>query len=219
MTSSEGIGITWPRSPSPNVVHQRPGGFAHEHDSRNCGRPHGVGLAGDDSNECQSQTGPDVQSRAEHGNSTLSGNLGGGNSSGGIFNYGGTLTLTNSTVSRNTAYFGGGISHRVGGTLTITDSGNTGSSNGRGIYNYSTVALTNSTVSGNTANNQGGGIFNYGGILTLTNGTVSNNTASTGGGIYNIHEDDVVRLVNTIIANSPFGGDCGGPVAITFPWE
>jgi hypothetical protein len=63
---------------------------------------------------------------------------------GGIWNNG-TLTVTNSTVSENTADSGGGI--LTGGTLTVT----------------------NSTVSGNTAADVGGGIFNSGGTLTVTN--------------------------------------------------
>jgi hypothetical protein len=70
---------------------------------------------------------------------------------GGIYSNGGTLTLTNSTVSRNTVYYlqGGGI-YSNGGTLT----------------------LTNSTVSGNVGTD-GGGIFNDG-TLTLTNTLVDN---------------------------------------------
>ncbi|MGB5696264.1 MAG: choice-of-anchor Q domain-containing protein [Polyangiales bacterium] len=72
-----------------------------------------------------------------------------GGEGGGIYNSGGTLTLTNSTVSGNTAEFGGG-----------------------GIYNYSsgTLTVTNSTVSGNTVFDSGGGIWNEtGGTLTVTN--------------------------------------------------
>ena len=65
------------------------------------------------------------------------------NSGGGIYNSG-TLTLTNSTVSGNSATSGGGaIFNNNAGTLT----------------------LTNSTLSGNTAGGHGGGILNYG---TLT---------------------------------------------------
>ncbi len=107
---------------------------------------------------------------------------------GGIYNDGGTLTLTNSTVSGNTAsYGGGGICNYGTATLTnSTVSGNTASSDGGGIYNYvGTLTLNNSTVSGNTASSEGGGIYNYG-TATLTNSTVSGNTASYGGGIYNV---------------------------------
>ena len=80
---------------------------------------------------------------------------------GGMLNSG-TLTLTNSTVSGNTATEAGGIYNNFGGTLTLansTVSGNTSGQNGGGIFNRldGTLVLTNSTVNGNTANTEGGG--------------------------------------------------------------
>jgi len=109
------------------------------------------------------------------------------NSGGGIFNLG-TLTLTDSTVSDNTAQVGGGINNS--GTLTLTNStvsGNTAQVYGGGISNNGTLTLTNGTVSGNNAGRDGGGIYiSNTGTLTLTNGTVSGNTVGRdGGGIYN----------------------------------
>ncbi len=109
------------------------------------------------------------------------------NVGGGILNNGGTLTLTNSTVSGNTAAGGGGIANE-GGTLT----------------------LNSSTVSGNTANGVGGGIYNSSGTLTLNNSTVNGNSATAGGGIY--RGGGTVTLKNTIVANSPTGGDCSGTI-------
>jgi hypothetical protein len=132
---------------------------------------------------------------------------------GGIYNLG-TLTLTNSTVSRNTSeYIGGGITN--GGTLTLTNStvsGNTvvpgccePSTFGGGIANVGTLTLTNSTVSGNTALGvgRGGGIYNQGDALTLTNSTVSGNTARSGGGISILNGK--LTLTNTLVDN-----DCDG---------
>jgi CSLREA domain-containing protein len=112
------------------------------------------------------------------------GNSGSG-SGGGIFNNGGTVTLTNSTVSGNSAV------------------------NGGGIFNFGTVTITNSTISGNSANNIGGGIFNNGGTVTLTNSTVSGNSAGNGGGIANSR---TVNARNTIIAanNAGFATDFNG---------
>ena len=124
---------------------------------------------------------------------------------GGIFNAGGTLTLTltltNSTLSGNTASGGGGSGGRGGG-----------------ITNFGTLTLTNSTLSGNTASGGfgsssfGGGIGNFG-TLTLTNSTLSGNTASggggsggSGGGITNF---GTLTLTNSIIAGNS-GGDCDG---------
>jgi hypothetical protein len=60
----------------------------------------------------------------------------------------------------------------------------------------------------------GGGIAN-GGTLTISNSTLSGNTAygalgSTGGGIYNSAAS--ATLQNSIVANSPSGGNCYGTV-------
>jgi CSLREA domain-containing protein len=151
-------------------------------------------------------------------NSTFSGNsayLGGG-----IYNNGGTLTVTGSTFSGNSSpsQGGGGIYNFSSGTLTVT--GSTFSNNsayfgGGGILNYGTLTVTNSTFSGNSANNSdGGGIYNAsGGTLTVTNSTFSGNSAaSSGGGIKNL---GAATLKNTIIANSPSGGDCVGALTGT----
>ncbi len=104
------------------------------------------------------------------------------------------MTLTNSTVSGNNAYTGGGIDHR--GAL---------------------LNLINSTVSGNSVTgdaNVAGGIFVTGaGTLTLTNSTISNNAVNTsggsGGGIAN--NSSTVNLENTIVANNSVSGGGSGP--------
>jgi CSLREA domain-containing protein len=80
---------------------------------------------------------------------------------------GGIITMSNSTVSGNVAFLGGGIY------------------NGR----LSTFTLTNSKVSGNTGPT-GGGIMNDGGNFTLTGSTVSGNFGTSGGGIYNNGSQD-----------------------------
>ena len=145
-------------------------------------------------------------------NSTLSSNSA-YDYGGGIYNEYGTLTLTNSTVSDNTSTYGGGIFNK-GGMLTLTNStvsGNSASYYGGGIYNGGgTVTLTNSTVSGNTANYQGGGIYNGGGTVTLTNSTVSGNSAPyNGGGIYNFL--GTLTLTNSTLSGNtaPYGGGGG----------
>src|SRR6266513_508908 len=120
-----------------------------------------------------------------------------GNAGGGIDNEdGSTLTVTNCTVSGNTAGLGGGIFN--GGPLTIgsiTVSGNS-AANGGGIYNSGggTATITNSTFSGNTAGS-GGGIFNIG-TFTITNSTLSNNSASLGGGVFN---NETLQIGETIL--------------------
>ena len=79
--------------------------------------------------------------------------------------------------------------------LTLTDctvSGNSAGSSGGGLYNISgTATLTNCTVSGNSAGGNGGGLFNDDGTTTLTNCTVSGNSAGdNGGGLFNCLRHD-----------------------------
>jgi len=118
-------------------------------------------------------------------NSTLSGNSGGayhGNGGGGIFNDTGTVTVSSSNLSANSADEGGGI------------------------YNDGTLTVSNSTLSANTAVNQGGGILNAG-TLTVSDSTLSGNSSTilVGGGIYN---DGTLTLKSTLLANESSGGNC-----------
>ena len=124
-------------------------------------------------------------------------------SGGGIDNYGtATLTLTNSTLSGNSAAFsgGGGIFNSGTATVTLTNSTLTGNSavSGGGIYNFGTATLTNSTLTGNSAgvDRRRRRIFNGGtATLTLTNSTLSGNSASyDGGGIFNGGTADADQL-------------------------
>jgi hypothetical protein len=79
---------------------------------------------------------------------------------GGIASEGVALTVTNSTVTENTAGLGGGIVVR-GGTVVLNDTAVRGNSayRGGGIFVYTaTVTLNNSSVTGNVATLRGGGI-------------------------------------------------------------
>jgi hypothetical protein len=87
----------------------------------------------------------------------------------------GTLTVSGSTLSGNSATYGGGIANS--GTLTVmgsTVSGNTSNYYGGGIAGYGTLTVMGSTVSGN----YGGGITHGGGTLTVMGSTVSGNTSA-----------------------------------------
>jgi hypothetical protein len=107
-----------------------------------------------------------------------------------------TLTITNCTISGNSAGLGGGTFN--GGMLTITSttiSGNT-ASNGGAAYNSGggTLTITNSTVSSNSASS-GGGIFNIA-AFAMTNSTLSGNSAGLGGGILNTQ---TLEIGNTVL--------------------
>ena len=140
---------------------------------------------------------------------------------GGIYNSsGGTLTVTNSTLSGNYSATGdyvggGGIYNSPGGTLTVTNSTLSGNSArwGGGICNGGTLTVTDSTLLGNSASD-GGGICNIGGsyyvtaTLTVTNSTLSGNSADDGGGISN-HDGTLIVTNSTLSGNS---ADRGGGI-------
>ena len=135
---------------------------------------------------------------------------------GGIYYDGaGTVTVTNSVISRNDdGSSGGGISGgaigSVGVTTTVSVKDSTISGNsahaGGGIYKAGgRLTVTNSTISGNQApprgTGAGGGIWNAMGALVVTNSTISGNQASLGGGIVNTAPG------NFIVTNSTFSNN------------
>jgi hypothetical protein len=137
---------------------------------------------------------------------------------GGIDNYG-ILTLTNCTLSGNSAYnaYGGGIFN--GGTLALnqcTLSGNSADFGG-GIFNLpqSLLTMNQCTLSGNT----GGGILNQFGTVTLNqctlSGNIAYNTPNGGGGGGGINNREGIITLNPCtlsgnIANNTLGGGGGG---------
>jgi hypothetical protein len=129
---------------------------------------------------------------------------------GGIMNAG-TLTLTNSTLSANSAEDGGDLGNE--GLLTVSDcSLSAGSaSSGGGIYNgqLGTMRVSHCTLMGNSGSNFGGGISNYSGTLTVSNTTLSANSGHQGGGIYTSGPLTVSN--STLSANS---GSQGGGIFI-----
>ena len=119
--------------------------------------------------------------------------------------------LSNSTITGNLAPSGGGmmIDHSTATRLeSITFQGNAADFGGGLSVNSSDPVLTNLTFGANTANSNGGGIyFSARGIPTLMNVTLSGNQATgSGGGIYISSGSPAFH--NTLIANSPTGGDC-----------
>jgi hypothetical protein len=106
-----------------------------------------------------------------------SGGGGGGGLGGAIFNLGGTVAITNSTLSGNAAVSGAG-------GLTVSSAGS-GSGLGGAIFNHSgVVTILNATVANNRADQGGGGIYNLGDGINLSG---------------------VVSLRNTIVAGTPNG--------------
>jgi predicted outer membrane repeat protein len=148
--------------------------------------------------------------------STVSGNSGRGV----LVHQDSTLTLDNSTVSANED---GGIASDNGSILTLNGSsvsGNT-SSGGAGIFAFNggggTVTLNNSTVSGNTATQSGGGggMFFFFGTVTLNDSSINGNTAiaGNGGGVVDI-EGTAFILNGTSTVNDNVAGLNGGGIYV-----
>jgi hypothetical protein len=142
----------------------------------------------------------------------------GSSSGGGISNDGGTLTVSNSILSGNSASIGsaagGGVANE-GGTVILTNStlsGNSAPSVAGGIDNNGgTVILTNSTLSGNSAfTGDGGGIVNNGGTVILTSSTLTGNTANLAGG--GIHNDGGTLILTSSTLSGNSAGIGGGIV-------
>jgi hypothetical protein len=135
----------------------------------------------------------------------------------GLGNFGGTVTVNNTTITGNTLVHGNGGAGigNLDGTLTLNDStvtGNTGTSGtGGGILNWGagTVTLNDTTVSANTAA-RGGGIDNRSGTVTLHGSTVTGNTANAVGGISNEAGTVTLDKGSTITGNTGRSATGGG---------
>jgi len=110
----------------------------------------------------------------------------------------GDLELENLTLSGGVATYGGGGAVYNYGELTVTNSTITGNNAfyGGGIYNNGSLTVTNSTISKNIVESFlyngydyggfAGGIANHTtGVLTVTNSTITGNKAFASGGIGN----------------------------------
>jgi hypothetical protein len=148
-----------------------------------------------------------------------------GGPGGGIFNYLGTLIITDTTLAGNTAVGAGAILD-FGGPMTI--SGSVFSANhavegtlGGGIVNtFGSVTVSNCTFVGNTTDAFPGGGGGEGGAIannsdssmTISGSTlVGNSAADTGGGIFN---EGTMTVRGSILSSNSAAG--GGAVINTF---
>ena len=135
------------------------------------------------------------------------------NSAGGIDSSDGSMTITNSTLSGNTAGStadnrgsGGAISNRratltiTGSTFSVNSANNGGAiSNGQGA-----LSISNSTFSGNSANS-GAAIVGGDGAINIASSTITLNKAGVGAGVFG-----TARLSNSIVSGN-VGPDVQGP--------
>ena len=137
---------------------------------------------------------------------------GGGINNSGVF-LGGTLSVTNSTISGNVASFAGGGIYNAEIKDTVSIDNSTFSDNqasyGGGISNSGAATISSSTISGNAATISGGGIDNYEGKVDVRNSTISNNSAEAGAGLSNTSGVEF-SVTSSIVAgnnNNDLGGD------------
>ena len=116
---------------------------------------------------------------------------------GGIYNAG-TVMVTNSTISGNTA------------TAWATNYNSSSRSYGGGIYNAGMVTVTNSTISGNWVSSDsspyGGGICNLG-TMTLYNTIVVENSPNISNYISGYSGDYIIQGSNNLTTFTAWSGD------------
>lgn len=124
-------------------------------------------------------------------------------------------TISNNTISGNTASsYGGGIYLNDNSSPTISNNTISGNETGQGggIFCFSSSpTIRNNTINENKASSSGGGIYCWNNSSpTISNNTVSRNTAYSGGGIFCSYSSPTISN-NTINGNkAPLGGgiDC-----------
>ena len=126
---------------------------------------------------------------------------------GGLYSQGVT-SLTDCTVSGNTAANHGGGIDQNGGTIAVTNtyvgSNTVPNGNGGGVYISAggAASLTGCTIKDNSAGGSytnGGGLSNYGAV-TLTNCTISGNSGANGGGLCN--SGGSMSVTNSTVSNN-----------------
>ena len=154
---------------------------------------------------------------------------GSGGNGGGLYNFGGTATLTGCTISGNSSgEQGGGIYGDEYSTTTLTDctiSDNTSAQGGGGLSSDGTTTLTGCAIVGNSAPGtssglntigQGGGLYFHYGTVTLTECTIRGNSAGKQGGGLNLYESagrSVVNLTACTVSGNSAASEGGGVYA------
>jgi len=108
-------------------------------------------------------------------------------SGGGVIISSGTFTMSEGSITGNTAESnGGGVVIYSSGTFAMSGgsiTGNTAKTDGGGVDNSGTFTMSGGSITGNTVGRDGGGVRNMK-TFTMSGGSISNNTArGTGGGV------------------------------------
>ena len=121
------------------------------------------------------------------------------------------FTMTNSSISSNSARSGGGAQLGNYGTAEFSGTAifNNSAQEGGGIVKFggsgssSALTLNNSTMTGNSASSFGGAIYLYGNTDFIANqSTITGNNSSNGGAIAVSSSEPVLTLSGTILAGN-----------------
>jgi predicted outer membrane repeat protein len=130
----------------------------------------------------------------------------------GVFNfYSSAPELTNCTIDKNKADFGGAMYNESSGpTLTDCMISENLAIKGGGVCNHaSSPTFTNCTFSTNQASENGGGMYNTTNTLTFDGCTFDANTAKNGGAMFDILNNNSI-LTNCIIKTNQSAESGGG---------
>lgn len=146
-------------------------------------------------------------------NSTFAG------SGGAIRNRSGSMTITNSTFTNNTAINGGAVSSdeniSITGSTFTGNSVNFAGSQGGAISGSGQLTINSSVITGNSAFRYGGGIMSNGN-LTINNSTISNNNSNEqGGGIVFFGGATTLNITNSTVSGNTTR-DAGGGLSAGF---
>ena len=167
--------------------------------------------AGGDGSSGESGTGGDVSAGQDGGTG------GAGGSAGGIFNEStGHLTITDSTLSGNSAGRGGNAGAGSSATENNEPGGSAGfaasGGNGGGIYNQGTLTVSDSTLSGNQSGRGGNGANGGSGMGSgqPSGSGEPSSFAGSGGAILTVSSQTAALANDTFTANTASGGGTGG---------
>lgn len=126
----------------------------------------------------------------------------------------GNVTLNDLVLIDGDASQGGAIFVDTQARVTLNGSfvtSNKASSQGAGIYNKGTLAITTTTLGSNIATGSGGAIYNSGGTVTIDDSYLVSNQAQNGGAIYTTGGQ--VTLQRSAVRSGFISGDGGGVYA------
>jgi hypothetical protein len=202
-------------SANSGALDNQPGGVMTVEDSKftNNSSTYGSGIANGVLGDQSSQT--TIRRCAFYGNHASY-------AAGAVYNGGGSVLISQSTISQNTGQQGGALGNLGGATMTIeystVDSNHaTGAAldfpTGGGIRNDGIFVLRYSAVTNNISNGSGGGFTNaFDGTFTILRSTFYGNQARSaqGGAISAVFAGRGVIAFSTIVNNSDYFYNAGG---------